>query len=64
MFYISKTTEFPDMLNCFIEKMFQSRLVCPAGEVRFVSKTVVSDAGKTTEILYICQNEMTRIISS
>lgn len=31
---MSKTTEFPDMLNCFIKKMFQSRLVCPAGEVR------------------------------
>lgn len=57
MFYISKTTEFPDMLNCFIKKMFQRRLVCSAGEVRFVDKTVIPDAGKTTEILYICLNE-------
>ena len=31
---MSKTTEFPDMLNCFIKKCFKVRLVCPAGEVR------------------------------
>lgn len=34
MFCMSKTTEFPDMLNCFIKKMFQSQLICPAGDVR------------------------------
>lgn len=54
MFCMSKTTEFPDMLNCFIKKMFQRRLVCSAGEVRFVDKTVVPDAGKNDgNIVYL-----------
>lgn len=44
---MSKTTEFPDMLNCFIKKMFQSRLVCSAGEVRFVDKTVAPRCWKS-----------------
>ncbi len=57
MFYTSKTTEFPDMLNCFIKKCFKAGWFVPPERCGFVGKTVVPDAGKTTEILYICLNE-------
>ena len=58
MFYTSKTTEFPDMLNCFIKKMFQS----PVGLSRrrcvdLLAKQWFPMLEKTTEILYICLNE-------
>lgn len=37
MFYTSKTTEFPDMLNCFIKKMFQSPATCSCQRVADIS---------------------------
>lgn len=58
MFYISKTTEFPDMLNCFIKKMFQSPVDLSRRRCAdLLAKQWLPDAGKTTEILYICLNE-------
>lgn len=64
MFYTSKTTEFPDMLNCFIKKCFKGGWFVPPERFDLLTKQWLPDAGKATEILYICLIEITIIISS
>lgn len=51
---MSKTTEFPDMLNCFIKKCFKVGWFVPPEMCGFVGKTVVPDAGKNDgNIVYL-----------